>query len=131
MRRLLLDTHVWLWYVTGSGDLPRSLREAIEEAVGLCWLSPISVWEVGMLIGKRRIRTPRDAAQWIDEAMAAYPLREAPVNFEVARTVPALKLPHGDPADHFLAATALVYDLTLVTLDRNLISARAVEILTA
>lgn len=39
------------------------------------------------------------------------------------RRIETLELPHGDPADHFLAATALVYELTLVTLDRHLVSA--------
>ena len=45
MRRLLLDTHIWLWFVAGSADLSESLRDAIEETSGACWLSPISIWD--------------------------------------------------------------------------------------
>ncbi len=50
-------------------------------------------------------------------------MREAAFNFEVAKTVETLTLPHSDPADHFIAATALVYDLTLVTVDEALVEA--------
>ena len=40
--RLLLDTHIWYWYVSGSRDLPVPLREAIDDALGLCWTT--SLW---------------------------------------------------------------------------------------
>ena len=121
--RLLLDTHVWYWYVAGSRDLHGSLREALDESLGACWLSPVSIWEVGVLVDKGRIRLKTDLRKWVDEALAAFPVQEAAVNFEVARRVGELHLSHGDPADRFLAATALVYDLTLVTIDRRLTAA--------
>ncbi len=63
--------------------------------------------------------------------MAQLPVREAPINFEIARRVQTLDLPQGDPADHFLAATTLVYDLTLVTLDRHLVEAPWLSTLTS
>ncbi len=121
--RLLLDTHVWYRYTVGSDRLSRPLSEAIDDSLGSCWLSPISLWELGMLVGKGRIRLAIDCDTWVRQAMCAFPVEEAPVNFEVARRIETLELPHGDPADHFLAATALVYELTLVTLDRHLVSA--------
>lgn len=123
MRRLLLDTHVWLWYVGGSEDLSRSLRDAIDSSLGLIWLSPITLWEAGILARKHHIRSPIPFLQWSAEALELLPVREAPINLEVARRVHALELAHGDPADHFLAATALVYDLTLVTVDQHLTEA--------
>ena len=122
MRRYLLDTHIWLWYLAGSEDLPAAQREAIDDAAGLCWLSPISVWEANRLIERGRVRSV-GGRDWVRDALERLPLREAPINFEVARTVADLALPHNDPADHFLAATALVYDLTLVTLDGHLLRA--------
>lgn len=121
--RLLLDTHVWYWYVSGSRDLPGSLRDAVDDALGLCWLSPISVWELGVLVTKGRIRLDLDYERWIRLAFTGFPVREAPINFEVAQKVRGLDLEHGDPGDRFLAATALVYDLTLVTMDHRFIAA--------
>ena len=131
MRRYLLDTHIWLWYLTGSKDLPRSLRTALDDAVGLCWLSPISLWEADVLVKRGRVRSVGAEKDWIKKALERLPLREAPVNFEVARTQADLDLPHNDPADHFLAATTLVYDLTLVTMDGHLRQANWLPTLTA
>ncbi len=61
---------------------------------------------------------------WVEAAQRALPLREATLNREVAETSLEVTLPHPDPADRFLAATALVYDLTLCTVDRRLSAAR-------
>jgi len=121
--RLLLDTHTWYWYVSGSADLPRSLREVLDESLGSCWLSPISLWELGILAGKGRLRLFPSCREWIQDALAAFPVQEALPNFEVALRVQDLDLPHPDPGDRFLAATAIVYELTLVTVDRRLVEA--------
>ncbi|MEM7483108.1 MAG: type II toxin-antitoxin system VapC family toxin [Acidobacteriota bacterium] len=130
MSRLLLDSHIWLWYTAGSRDLPAVLRDAIDQAVGACWLSPITLWEVGMLAHKGKVRLRQDAGEWIAQALDRFPLREAPINFEVAREVSELELPQSDPADHFLAATARVFGLTLVTMDGHLALSEEVETLT-
>ncbi len=128
--RLLLDTHIWIWYVLGSKDLPRSLGDALDDAIGRCWLAPITLWEAWLLSDKGRLRIRGSFQDWVEEALETVPMREAALNFEVAKAVSTLSLPHGDPADHFIAATALVYDLTLVTLDRNLIAADGLMTLT-
>ena len=130
MRGLLLDTHIWIWLVLGSRDLPRSLRDALEDAAGRLWLSPISLWEAWLLIQKGRLNVKSAAWQWIEEALEEVPLREAPLNFEVVQAVDKLILPHGDPADHFIAATAVSHHLTLVTLDGNLVEAPGLQTLT-
>jgi PIN domain nuclease of toxin-antitoxin system len=59
------------------------------------------------------------------------PFTEAPINLEVAIKSRQVKLPHQDPADRFLAATAAVYDLTLVTADERIITAEGIPILSA
>lgn len=129
--RLLLDTHVWVQYVAGSKDLAPALREALDDALGSCWLSPISLWELGVLTSKGRVRLSGEYGEWVREALSAFPVQEAPINFEVAQICGSLDLPHNDPADRFLAATALVYDLTLVTVDENLVEASWLPTLTA
>ena len=128
--RFLLDTHIWIWYVLGSKDLPHSLSEALDDAIGRCWLAPISLWEAWLLNRKGRLRVRGSFEEWVEEALESVPMREAGFNFEVAKTVPTLSLPHSDPADHFIAATALVYDLTLVTVDRKLVDAEWLSTLT-
>lgn len=61
-----------------------------------------------------------DAVSWISENLARLKIREAPITFDVALAVTSLNLPHNDPADGLIAATAKVFGLTLVTADEEL-----------
>ena len=72
-----------------------------------------------------------DPAAWIERALTAAPVEHAPVTMEVAIATAAVKLAHRDPADRLLVATARVFDLTLVTADRQLIDSQDVPILAA
>jgi PIN domain nuclease of toxin-antitoxin system len=129
LTNLLLDTHIWLWAMLEPQRLSPRLAEELESAGNELWLSPISVWELIMLHQKRRLLPEEKIETWIARAMRARPLKEAPVTFEVAREVGRVELPHRDPADRFLVATARVFDLTLVTADENLIDANVVPVL--
>ncbi len=123
MRGLLLDTHVWFWYLVGSERLPKGLRDSLDREPGRLWLSPISVWELGVFEKKGRLLLQGGVRAWVSDAMKRFPLRLADLNTEVALSSLDLELPHRDPADRFLAATALVFDLTLATVDRRLVEA--------
>jgi PIN domain nuclease of toxin-antitoxin system len=83
------------------------------------WLSPISTWEALTLNAKGRIQLPAELGEWVRRATS--PLREAPLTHEIALLSRQLVLPHNDPADHLLAATAQLLKLTLVTADGNLL----------
>ncbi len=116
----LLDTHVWFWYLTGSPRLPPGLRQAIDEALGELWLSPISVWELGMLDARGRVRLSPSFRSWVEEALQRLPMEEASLTHEVALLSREIRLPHRDPADRLLAATARVFELALLTVDERL-----------
>jgi PIN domain nuclease of toxin-antitoxin system len=83
------------------------------------WISPINIWEAFTLKRKGRIAIQGDLGEWVDDATSR--LREAPLTREIVLASEQLPLAHPDPADRFLAATAYVLDLTLVTADRNLL----------
>jgi PIN domain nuclease of toxin-antitoxin system len=70
-----------------------------------------------------------DPASWVRTVLNRLPFHEARINHEIALQSRALKLRHQDPADRFLAATAMVYQLTLVTADKNLFSCRGISVL--
>lgn len=127
MRGFLLDTHIWWWYLTESEQLNRGLRSKIDSAQTDCWFSPISVWELGLLTARRRIEIPYPLRHWIAEALKKFPVNEALLNTEVALLSREVALHHQDPADRFIAATAIVYELTLMTADRHLISSKQVK----
>jgi len=82
------------------------------------WLSPVSVWEALVLMQKRRVQVEHPFA-WVERA--AEQMHEAPLTREIVSTGLALALPQADPADRFLAATAKVLKLTLVTADQRLL----------
>lgn len=121
MTGFLLDTHVWIWYLDGSPRLPQGLRRLLDRSAAECWLSPISVWETGLLVERGRLRLALPVPEWIASARDALPLRETPLTSEVALAALRIQLPHRDPADRFLAATALVRRLTLLTVDERLV----------
>lgn len=117
--RLLLDTHIWLWSLQDPKRLGKRVQQELRNPTNEIWLSPISTWEALTLNAKGRIRLHGDLAEWVARATAR--LREAPLTHEIALAARELKLQRQDPADRFLAATAHILDLTLVTADRNLL----------
>lgn len=123
MVEALLDTHIWLWYLHRHRELPSSLKERIDAAPDDVWLSPISVWEVGLLHERGRFDLGMSLRDWLADVRRHLPTRWAPITDEVAAVYHEIDLAHRDPADRFLAATGLVYDLPLMTADRRLIDA--------
>ena len=117
--RLLLDTHIWLWSLLEPSRLGSHVRHELVNPQNELWLSPISPWEALVLNAKGKFRLPADVRGWM--AQATGKLREAPLTHEIAIVSQQLPLPHLDPADRFLAATAQVLGLTLVTADARLL----------
>lgn len=127
--RLLLDTHIWLWSLLEPERLGSGVRRKLADPASELWLSPISVWELSMLQQRGRVRLEGGFREWLETAFDRAPLREAPFTHEVAMATYDIELPHRDPADSFLAATAKVFDLKLVTGDERLIRSKAVSTL--
>jgi PIN domain nuclease of toxin-antitoxin system len=117
--KLLLDTHIWIWGVLEPERLRPRIQKELNDPDNERWLSPISTWEVLTLTAKKRLQLQRDTAEWIRQSTA--PFREAPLTHEIALAARQLPFAHQDPADRFLAATAKVLGLTLVTADVNLL----------
>jgi len=129
--RLLLDTHIILWSAADPEKLSQDIADELENNSNELWYSPISVWEILLLAEKGRIRLGSDIVKSVRDIFRKIPLKEAVINQEVAIQSRFVQLPHEDPADRFLAATAVVYDLTLITADSRIISAKNVSVLAA
>jgi PIN domain nuclease of toxin-antitoxin system len=119
---ILLDTHTWVWWVSEPRKLSRAARKAIDGAsrVGV---SAISAWEIAMKISHGKLHLDRSLDQWFAQALAfSSRIRELPIDTRVAHVAGILGEHglHGDPADRFLAATARLERIPLVTKDRNL-----------
>ena len=122
--RLLLDTHIWRWSLAAPEKLGKRLRAALTRRGTELWLSPVSVWELLVLAERGRIKLAPEPRQWVIAALGNTPASEAPLTHQVAIRSRDVLPAHEDPADRFLVATALVYDLTLATADDALIRAR-------
>lgn len=121
---ILLDTHVALWIATNSG-LGKQSRTLVEQALakdGLA-ISAISFWEISLLIVKNRFKTAKTAATLRAELLDTG-IVELPLTGPIAILAVQLQNLHGDPADRFIAATAIVHDATLMTADKRLLNWR-------
>ena len=127
--KVLLDTHIWLWSLLEPKNLTRDVARELEDPANELWLSPVSIWELLILVEKGRVILEADPVSWVRDVLRRIPFTEAPLNHEVAIHSRMIALPHHDPADRFLAATALVYDLTLVTADDRLLTTRGISVL--
>ena len=127
--KLLLDTHIWLWSLGEPHRLSKRVAKELDNRQNELWLSPISMWEAFLLFKKKRVQISTDFTTWLANSLSVLPVIEAPLTFEVARTLPTLAVPHEDPADLFLAATAKAFELTLITADRNLIKTEGISVL--
>ena len=126
---LLLDTHILLWFATDDPRLPVDIAERLEAPTATRWVSPVSVWEALLLAERGRVVGPAPFAEWLRTELASGPFREAPLTWAVAVESRRISLPHEDPADRFLAATARVQGLTLVTADARLTGLKDLDVL--
>ena len=121
---IVLDTHVWLWWVTGDPRLSLNQIQAIslEPDGGAIGVSVVSCWEIAMLVNTRRLHLSVDPLDWM-RAELAYPSVELlPLNPEIAVRAYSLPEPfHPDPADRLIVATAIENGCALVTSDRRIL----------
>jgi PIN domain nuclease of toxin-antitoxin system len=126
---ILLDTHIWIWWVHGAKELS-SANELIisnSENFGL-GISIISCWEVAKLVENRRLILPLDVSQWIDTALNYPGIVLLPFTPEIA--VESTQLPgnfHKDPADQIIVVTSRIYKIPVLTVDNKILDYQFVE----
>ncbi len=122
---LVIDTHVLIWWVSGSNSLSNKARKLIKDVLkndGEVIISSISVWEIAMLIQKGRLVLSMDVESWLDEVAQIDGVRFMPVDNEIS--IKSTVLPgefHKDPADRMIVATARKLAVPLVTADEKII----------
>jgi PIN domain nuclease of toxin-antitoxin system len=122
---ILLDTHVWIWYLSNPELLSRPALAAVEAAKkdGRVHVSCISTWELFILVKKGRLVLTQDETAWVRRAEGLPFLTFVPVDNEIARLSVQLPAPlHEDPADRIIVATARSMGLTLITKDERLLN---------
>lgn len=128
---VLLDTHVWVWWLTPGSPLTRAERAALDAQAERreLFLLAISLWEAQMLHSRRRLELPLPFPEWLVRAADERMLSVLPLDIETILAVDALpKSFHGDPADRLIVATARSRRLPLATRDRTIRRSRLVQL---
>jgi PIN domain nuclease of toxin-antitoxin system len=122
---ILLDTHAAVWILRNDAALGKRARLAAVAALerGELAVSAISFWEIALLIAKGRLRSLDDPSETRRLMMRAG-IHEIALTGEIAILAVQLDLGHGDPADRFIAATALAHEATLMTAHATLLNWR-------
>ena len=126
---ILLDTHIWVdWMNGGTGLSPaqaRAIDDSTQDQIGI---SPISCWEVALLVERGRLTLSLPVVEWIDAALTHPSVTVKQLTPRIA--VESTRLPdleHRDPADRFLIATSRVHDCSILTNDRVILNYRHVR----
>lgn len=128
---VLLDTHVWVWWLTSTSPLSEAERESLDrlaERRALA-ISAISLWEVQMLHAKGRLELPVPLAEWLGQAADENLVTLVPLDVDVVLALDALPASfHGDPADRLIIATARTYRIPLATRDTVIRRSRLIRL---
>ena len=128
---VLLDTHIWVWWLTPGSPLARRERDALDGLAGRreLYISAISLWEAQMLHAKNRLQLPLAFADWLEQAADERMLTVLPLDVAVVLALDSLPRSfHGDPADRLIVATARSRRIALASRDATIRRSRAVPI---
>jgi len=117
---VVIDTHVLIHDVIEPRRLSTRARRALAGADGPLAVSDVTLWEIAMLIARGRIDPATDAAQFIEDVVAARSIRVLPITPKIAVLAQSEAFEHRDPADRIIGATAIAHGAALVSADKRL-----------
>ena len=124
--KTICDTHVLLFDALTPQRLSAAARNALDtgEKSDELACADITLWEIGMLIARRRIRIAAPGERFINALLCARSIEVLPITAPISMLAQSERFQHGDPADRLIGATALHHRSALITRDEKL---RAVE----
>jgi PIN domain nuclease of toxin-antitoxin system len=120
--RLLLDTHVFLWYITADPRLPARFLAAVRDPANEVYLSAASVWEAVIKHGLGKLPLPGPPEDYLPEQRDAHGIATLAVDEGAMPHLAALPALHRDPFDRMLVAQALQHKLTVLTVDPDVVA---------
>ena len=125
---VVLDTHVWIWWLTQASPLKTAERDALDRAAEKqeLHLAAISLWEAQVLHARRRVELPLPFSEWLVRAADPRVVTVLPLDVDVVIAADSLPASfHGDPADRLIVATARAYGMPIATHDVAIRKSRA------
>ena len=117
---LLLDTHSFLWFISGSDRLSQAGRSLIEDESNVVYLSTASLWEIAIKTGLGKLTLSEPFATLIPEQLGLNKIELLNISVDHASRVVSLPLHHRDPFDRMLAAQALTEEIPVLSNDQLL-----------
>lgn len=115
---LLLDTHIWLWWINQNKELPLQHQNLIAQTKNV-YVSAVSCWELTMLHQRQKIELAEPLQDWLHIALRD--ITCLPLNETIAVQSALFEFHHRDPADRFIIATALAHDCRLMSFDNKFV----------
>lgn len=116
--KLLLDTHIFLWFISADSRLPILFKDAIREPNNTIYLSVASVWEIIIKHNLGKMPLPQSPEIYIPRQRQVHRIKSLPISESSLKSLVSLSNLHRDPFDRILISQALNHNLTIVTLDQ-------------
>lgn len=117
MMRLLVDTHSFLWFITGSAELSEPARKWIADLENQVFVSSVSLWEIAIKTSLGKLTLTRPFADLIPEQLQLHAMEVLPIELPHLAALVTLPWPHRDPFDRLLIAQALAEGLLVISRD--------------
>jgi len=118
--KLLLDTHIFLWYITADLRLPTLFRDAIREPKNEVFLSVASLWETTIKYNLGKLPLPQSPDIYIPIERRRHQIKSLSLHENAVKELAQLPALHRDPFDRILICQALANDLTILTVDSQI-----------
>jgi len=120
---IVLDTHIWVWWVDGNQRLTKANEQWIQQhqSQGL-GVSIISCWEVAKLVENNKLVLSCSVSEWLNDALAYPGVQLLDLTLPIVVESTQLVGFHRDPADQIIVATARIYNCPLLTIDDKILN---------
>ena len=120
--KYLLDTHIFLWWNLGNGQLSERVVDIISDGSNEIYLSAVSAWEIAIKVAKKRLTIPEEPARFVPSRMRLHGFQPMLIQIHHATQVYGLPLHHADPFDRLLIAQSQVESMPLISVDTNIMN---------
>ncbi|MBI4646325.1 MAG: type II toxin-antitoxin system VapC family toxin [Bacteroidia bacterium] len=127
---ILLDTHIWVWWVNEDPSLIKKLRSLLENLhPGEAAISIISCWEIAKKVEVEKLKLKKPVSDWLEIAIKSYAVTVIPIDLKIILDSTSLSGKfHNDPADQLIVATARILDIPLLTADEKILKYKFVKL---
>lgn len=115
--RLLLDTHIFLWFISGDARLPADWQDSIRDPANEVYVSIVSLWEAMIKHALGKLPLPHPPARYLPAQRVRHQLASLSLDEASVCHLATLPSAHRDPFDRMLVCQAMEHELTIVTVD--------------